>query len=168
MSHAHHLNLHGVFLQVFGKGVLLTGDPGIGKSLCALALLHRSHALIADDLVLIKKENQRLIGQAPITGFGLLHVRSIGLIDVEMMFGAAQVLKQGPLDLIIHLTDDFTEASDPLFNKLNVKIILEIPIPMQILSIRNSQDMAILIETAVRLAFGPKSERVKNFETYNC
>jgi HPr kinase/phosphorylase len=153
-------SLHGVFLEIFNKGILLTGNPGIGKSQCALSLLARGHRLIADDLVLVSIENNHLIGKAPDRGFGLLWPRSLGLIDVEQVFGPRQLLAKSPLEFIIHLDENK--------NKLFTKSILGLHIPGQSIPIRFNQDMAILIETAVKLAFGPKSERVKNFETYNC
>lgn len=153
-------SLHGTFLQIFDKGVLITGQPGIGKSQAALSLLARGHRLVADDLVLISIENNRLIGKVPELGFGLLWVRALGLIDVEQIFGSNQLLDKSALDLILHLDE---KESTP-----TIKSILGYTIPLQTLPVRFNQDMAILIETAVKLAFGPKSERVKNFETYNC
>ncbi|HRE30803.1 MAG TPA: HPr(Ser) kinase/phosphatase, partial [Candidatus Berkiella sp.] len=81
-------NLHGVLLEIQGKGVLLAGPPAIGKSETALALLTRGHRFIADDAPWFKRSTQQLLGFADNAQKGLLHTRSLGLIDVVQLFGA--------------------------------------------------------------------------------
>ena len=149
-------SVHGVLVSVFGKGVLLTGESGIGKSDLALQLLARKHALIADDIVLIRQGTEGLTGFAPAALKNLLEVRALGIIDVRAVFGMDAVLATQSLDLIIHLQKT---ASKELLQKrrinfeLGAQIILETSLPRLVLELALCQNAAILIETAVRLTF---------------
>ncbi len=95
--------IHATLVDVFGLGVLLTGKSGIGKSECALDLIHRGHSLIGDDMVNIRFINDRLVGK-PGREFGyFMEIRGVGLINVEKMFGIERVRHQKEIDLQIEL-----------------------------------------------------------------
>ncbi|MCL2674667.1 MAG: HPr(Ser) kinase/phosphatase [Defluviitaleaceae bacterium] len=96
--------LHGVLLDVFGEGILLMGESGVGKSETALELIHRGHRLVADDAVEIKKvSNQTLIGSCPEITRYFIELRGIGIIDVKQMFGVESVKQTHAIDLVIQL-----------------------------------------------------------------
>jgi HPr kinase/phosphorylase len=156
------LNLHGVLLQIFNKGVLLMGAPGSGKSENALSLLSRGHRLIADDAPLFFKNSQQWFGKADPKQHGVLCVRNLGLIDVVQLFGEQAIQTETPLDLIIHLDNTVYEIPpQQLELKLVNKLLDEISVKELTLSIATSHNVAILIETAVKLAFLPKSAAVE-------
>ena len=96
--------VHGVLLDVFGEGILLMGESGVGKSETALELIHRGHRLVADDAVEIKKvSNQTLIGSCPEITRYFIELRGIGIIDVKQMFGVESVKQTHVIDLVIQL-----------------------------------------------------------------
>jgi len=157
------LSLHGVFLAIFDRGVLLQGPSGCGKSECALHLLDRGHQLIADDAPLFFRANDTVIGHSPLSLQNLLEVRGLGIIDVQQLYGTKAILLEKPLELIIEFTA-FT-SSDAQYErvlqpKLESKIILEQAIPTLRLN-SFCKHMAILVETAVRLAFSPVSPAIE-------
>jgi HPr kinase/phosphorylase len=149
------MNLHGVFLEILGKGVLLTGKSGSGKSESAFALLERGHRLIADDAPSFYKKEEKVIGFCPERLQDLLSIRSLGIIDVRQLWGKEAVLSGKSLDLIIELSQDGTAEPLPLqfYEKLEIKIILDTPIKYCRISIQFTSQLAIIIENAVRLAF---------------
>ena len=96
--------LHGVLLDVFGEGILLLGESGVGKSETALELIHRGHRLVADDSVEVKKvSNQTLVGSCPDIIRYFIELRGIGIIDVKQMFGVESVKNTQTIDLVIQL-----------------------------------------------------------------
>ena len=152
--------VQGVFLDVFGKGVLLTGAPGIGKSDCALQLLTRQHRLIADDAVLFYRDNSSKVkGFCPLWLHNALHVRSLGIIDVKQRFGPLSVQSEKELDLIIEL-----QSQTPIVKvetRLVSKFVLCYPVPSLSLTLTSLQNAAILIETAIQYAFSQPSMTLK-------
>ena len=96
--------LHGVLLDVYGIGILLTGESGIGKSECALELIKRGHRLIADDAVDIKAIDGVLLGKCPYITSGMLEVRGMGIIDIPAIYGMSSVLNTKTISLLISLT----------------------------------------------------------------
>lgn len=156
------LSLHGVLLEMMGKGVLITGKPGIGKSETALTLLSRGHRLVADDAPLFECKENQLIGTACAQQKGILCVRSLGLLDVTQLFGQDALLNEIALDCMIDLVaTTHAPPQQPLEIGLVNKIVNEQVIPSISLSIASGHNLAILIESAVKLAFMPKSEAVK-------
>lgn len=149
---AHTESLHGEMLNIYGKGVLITGESGLGKSELALDLIKRGHVLIADDVVEYAKIHNKIICTAPDNLKQLLEVRGIGILDVTLMFGAQCYLEKTDLDFIIKLVtrDEYkannndrlepTEKSMELFG-VN-KTVLEIPVS-------EGKTMAPIIEAAV-------------------
>ena len=95
--------MHGVFLNIHGKGVIIKGDSGIGKSEIALELVKRGHLLVADDAVELYRVGQKIVGKAPAVLANLLEIRGIGVIDVSKMFGISAILDKNDVDLIIQL-----------------------------------------------------------------
>jgi HPr kinase/phosphorylase len=162
-----HLNaqitLHGVFLDIFGKGVLLQGKPGVGKSECALALLNKGHRLIADDAPQFYAVGTDIVGFVPPKFSGLLEIRGLGVIDIHHHFGPLATVPCKSLELIIQLCSENEIAIDyrPLQIKLDSRDILGIPVRYLTLSLAFNKNMAILVESAVRLAFSPKSSKVQ-------
>lgn len=153
------LVVHGVLVALFGKGILLTGEPGSGKSECALHLLDRGHRFIADDAPLFCQTPEKIMGYYSSSFPYLLEVRGLGIIDVQQLYGTGAVLAEHPLDLIInlHTTIDNAQLQErPLQPKLDNKLILGVAIPHFTLHLALSKNVAILIETAVKLIFMQK------------
>ncbi|MCS5710725.1 hypothetical protein [Candidatus Berkiella aquae] len=157
------LSLHGVLLEIQGKGVLLAGSPGIGKSETALTLLTRGHRFIADDAPLFKRSGQQLLGFADKAQQGLLHTRNLGLIDVVQLFGPNVLVDEIALDFIITLNHNLPDTEPKLKFELVDKLMDNLPIPSLSLAVAHGHNLAILIETAVKLAFMPKSARIERF-----
>ncbi len=100
------ISVHGVLVDVYGEGVLITGESGIGKSEAALELVKRGHRLVADDVVEIRKVSEEtLIGNAPDITKHFIEVRGIGIIDVKALFGASSVRETQSIDLVIRLEE---------------------------------------------------------------
>ncbi|MCR5791433.1 MAG: HPr(Ser) kinase/phosphatase [Lachnospiraceae bacterium] len=100
------ISVHGVLVDIFGEGVLITGESGIGKSEAALELIKRGHRLVTDDVVEIRKvSNDTLIGSAPDVTKHLIELRGIGIVDVKTMFGVSSVRDTQNIDLVIRLEE---------------------------------------------------------------
>jgi HPr kinase/phosphorylase len=128
---------HGVFLNIFNLGVLITGQPGSGKSELALNLIDRGHQLIADDAPeFFSEDGKTIIGTCPSLIKGFLNVRNLGIINIKKIFGTKSIIKNAKLQLAINIE----KKSSPKFITIN-----NIKIPQ--ISVKNQ---AILIETAVR------------------
>ncbi len=100
------ISIHGVLVDVFGEGVLITGESGIGKSEAALELVKRGHRLVTDDAVEIRKvSDETLVGSAPEVTRHFIELRGIGIIDVKTLYGVSSVKDTQNIDLVIHLED---------------------------------------------------------------
>ena len=100
------ISVHGVLVDVYGEGVLITGESGIGKSEAALELVKRGHRLVSDDVVEIRKvSDDTLIGSAPDITRHLIELRGIGIVDVKMLFGVSSVRETQSIDLVIRLEE---------------------------------------------------------------
>jgi len=144
------ITVHGVLVDIYGEGVLITGESGIGKSEAALELVRRGHRLVADDAVTIKRINDTtLIGRAPSITKYLLEVRGIGIIDVKMLFGAESVLESQNIDLVIELTEwDGTKEFDRIGLEDEYKEYLGNKVVYQLLPIRPGRNTAAICEVA--------------------
>ncbi|HVO33379.1 MAG TPA: HPr(Ser) kinase/phosphatase, partial [Elusimicrobiota bacterium] len=142
--------IHGVLMNVYGLGVLLVGDSGIGKSECALELIKRGHMLVADDVVEVK---QRLGGILFGTGAELIRhhmeLRGLGIIDVQKVFGVGTVLDRTRIELVIRLEEwkqtveyDRVGLSDQTTSILGVKV------PEIVMPVRPGRNLAVLVEVA--------------------
>lgn len=145
-------NVHGGLMNVFGRGVLIIGGSGMGKSELALELINRGHSLVADDRVDISRIKESIIGQAPELLRGMLEIRGIGIIDIMTMFGTHAYLEKQRVDFVVELVkwDDQKEylragiENHPPYEALGVKI------PHLIFPVREGRNMAVLVESAVR------------------
>jgi len=144
------INMHGVLMDIYGEGVLITGDSGIGKSENALELVKRGHRLVADDAVEIKKVSaQTLIGTAPDVIRYFIELRGIGIIDVRQMFGVEAVKAIQNIDLVINLEiwDEKTEY-DRLGLDENYVEILGNKIVCHSIPVRPGRNIAMICEAA--------------------
>lgn len=141
--------LHGVLLDVYGIGILITGESGIGKSETALELIKRGHRLVADDAVDIKEIDGILHGTAPYITSGMMEVRGMGIIDVPALYGLSSVLEEKTIDLVIYLEQWKTEQN---YDRLGIDEqhldILNIPIKKLTVPIRPGRNIAVIIEAA--------------------
>ena len=144
--------MHGVLLDVYGIGVLLTGESGVGKSEAALELVKRGHQLVADDVVDIKKVNEnRLIGESPEAIRHFMEIRGIGIIDIRRMYGISAVLMNKSIDMVIHLELwQESKAYDRLGLNDSFATIMGVKIPQIILPVRPGRNLAVVIEVAAR------------------
>lgn len=142
--------LHGVLVDVYGEGLLITGESGIGKSEAALELIRRGHRLVADDTVEIKRTSQNtLLGCAPMTTKHLIELRGIGIIDVKSLFGVECVKDVQRIDLIIKLEEWKKGAEyDRLGLQEEYMDILDVPVVCHSLPIRPGRNLAVICETA--------------------
>ncbi|MBW9264700.1 MAG: HPr(Ser) kinase/phosphatase [Candidatus Thiodiazotropha sp. (ex. Lucinisca nassula)] len=148
------LLVHGVYMEVLGRGVLLSGDPAIGKSELALALISRGHCLIADDATEIyKSASNTLIGRCPKVLQDFLEVRGLGMINIRAMFGNSAIKPNKELHLIIdllHFDDKKLHEMDRLEGCHSKRSMLGVDIPQTSLPVAAGRNLAILVETAVR------------------
>lgn len=146
--------VHGVFLEVLGMGVLLTGDPGIGKSELALELIARGHRLIADDAPeFARTAPETLEGRCPPLLRDFLEVRGLGVLNVRAMFGEGAVRESERLQLIVNMRafgQDQLAGIDRLRGSLSARTILDVVIPEITIPVAPGRNLAVLIETAVR------------------
>ena len=106
MELAPSISIHGVLVDVFGEGILITGESGIGKSEAALELIKRGHRLVSDDVVEIKSvSKETLVGSSPEVTRFFIELRGIGIIDVRKLFGVESVRMTQNIDLVIQLED---------------------------------------------------------------
>ena len=143
--------LHGVLLNVYGKGVLIVGESGMGKSEIALELIRRGHLLVADDRVDVARIHNKIAGRAPELLESMLEIRGLGVIDVEKMFGGSALLEETDIHLVIHLEKYDKEKE---YNRVgNVEelnySILDLNIPMVVLPVMEGRSMGVLIEAVV-------------------
>ncbi|MGH9364877.1 MAG: HPr(Ser) kinase/phosphatase [Thermoanaerobaculia bacterium] len=145
-------NLHGVLVDVYGMGLLLLGDSGIGKSECALDLIQRGHRLVADDVVEIRKyPNGSLVGRAAEMIRYHMELRGIGIINIKHLFGVSAVSASKSIELVIELERwDPTKKYDRLGLDGETYLILERPRPFLRLPVASGRNIALLIEIAAR------------------
>lgn len=144
--------LHGVLVDVYGVGILITGESGVGKSETALELVKRGHQLVADDVVDISKVNdKRLVGESPETIRHFMEIRGIGIIDIRAMYGIGSVMMSRSIDLVIHLEHwKEKKAYDRLGLSEDFTTIMDVRIPQVVLPVRPGRNLAIIIEVAAR------------------
>jgi len=143
-------NLHGVFVEVYGEGVLIVGESGIGKSETAVELVKRGHRLVADDVVDIKRVSAKtLVGTAPEVIRYYMELRGIGIIDVRRIFGMGAVKPTEKVDLVINLEHwDDKKPYDRLGIDEETTDILGIKIPSLRIPVKPGRNLAMIIEVA--------------------
>lgn len=149
------ITVHGVYMEVLGMGVLLTGESGIGKSELALELLSRNHRLIADDAVeFVRVGPDVLVGQSPGEGLSdYLEVRGLGILDVRTMFGETAVRHKKKLHLIVRMekmNKRRLHKLDRLQARQLTRTLLDVEIPEVVLFVGAGRNLAVLVEAAVR------------------
>ena len=141
---------HGVLMEVYGEGVLITGDSGIGKSETAVELLKRGHRLIADDAVEIKKvSGSSLVGSAPELIRDYIELRGIGIVNVAKLFGMGAVKVENEINLVVNIVPWNThEVYDRLGLEDQYTEILGVKIPMNTIPVTPGRNLAVILEVA--------------------
>ncbi len=141
---------HGVFVEVYGEGILLLGESGVGKSETAIELIKRGHRLIADDAVEIRRvSNKSLVGTAPDNIRHFIELRGIGIINASRIFGAGAVKLTEKIDLIIHLELwDVNKSYDRMGLENETTDVLGLSIPSLTIPVKPGRNLAVIIEVA--------------------
>jgi HPr kinase/phosphorylase len=144
------ISVHGVLVDVYGEGVLITGESGIGKSEAAIELIKRGHRLVTDDVVEIRKvSDETLIGTAPDITKYFIEIRGIGIVDVKTLFGVSSVKDTQNIDLVIRLEDwDKDKEYDRLGLEEEYTEYLGNKIVCHNIPIRPGRNLAIICESA--------------------
>ena len=144
--------MHGVLVEIYGVGVLITGNSGVGKSEAALELLKRGHRLVADDAVDIRRVSAgRLVGQAPEMVRNFMEIRGIGIINVATLFGIGSVMQSKSIDMVVHLEHwQQDKAYDRMGLTDETRKILDVDVPWLLMPIRPGRNLAVVLEVAAR------------------
>ncbi|MCI2106954.1 MAG: HPr(Ser) kinase/phosphatase [Intestinimonas sp.] len=141
---------HGVLVEVYGEGILLLGESGVGKSETAIELVKRGHRLVADDAVEIKRIGvKRLVGSAPELIRHYIELRGIGVVDVQQLFGMSAVREDQDIDLVVNL-EPWNESA--IYDRLGLEdlytVILGVKVPSLTVPVRPGRNLAIIVEVA--------------------
>lgn len=141
---------HGVLIEVYGEGILLVGDSGVGKSETAIELIKRGHRLIADDAVEIRRVSSKsLVGQAPENIRHFIELRGIGIINARRIFGMGAVKMQEKIDMCINMEQwDSTKMYDRMGIDSEFTEILGIRVPVMTIPVKPGRNLAVIIEVA--------------------
>ena len=141
---------HGVLVEVYGEGILLLGESGVGKSETAIELVKRGHRLIADDAVEIRRvSNKSLVGTAPDNIRHFIELRGIGIINASRIFGAGAVKLTEKIDLVINMEPwDVNKAYDRMGLESQTTEILDLKIPSLTIPVKPGRNLAVIIEVA--------------------
>lgn len=150
LSLAPQITRHGVLVEVYGQGVLILGDSGVGKSETAIELIKRGHRLIADDAVEIKKVSAiTLLGKAPEVIRYYIELRGIGIVDVRRIFGMGSVKETEKIDMIIHL-EPWVQGK--MYDRFGLETefteIIGIKVPTITIPVKPGRNLAVIIEIA--------------------
>jgi HPr kinase/phosphorylase len=146
-------SMHGVFMDILGLGVMITGESGLGKSELGLELISRGNGLVADDAVDIYRINQTTLeGRCPDLLQNLLEVRGIGLLDIRAIFGETAVRRKMRLKLIVHLVrrETLERDYDRMPHEPLIQDILGVPVRKVVIQVVAGRNIAVLVEAAVR------------------
>ena len=144
------MSLHGVLIEVYGEGILILGESGVGKSETALEVVKRGHRLIADDLVEVRRVSDKtLLGRAPEIIRHLIEIRGIGILDVKELYGVSSVKMQENVDFVINLENwDEKKSYERLGLSEETTEILGIDVPSITIPVRPGRNLAIIVEVA--------------------
>jgi len=143
---------HGVYMDIFGLGVLITGASGIGKSEIGLELISRNHRLIADDMVLFSRERLGVVvGRSPDALLYHMEIRGLGILNIRDLYGAAAITDAKRLNLVVEMVAwDQLVPEDRVLGEQSETNILEVSIPRVPIPIRSGRSLAVLVEVATR------------------
>jgi len=140
---------HGVLLDIYGEGVLIVGDSGIGKSETAVELVKRGHRLVADDAVEIRKIGTTLIGTAPELIRHYIELRGIGIVDVQQLFGMSAVKHESKIDLVVVLE---RWQDDKMYDRLGIDTkctkLMDVSLPEVTIPVMPGRNLAVIVEVA--------------------
>ncbi len=147
---AERITRHGVFVEVYGEGVLILGDSGVGKSESAVELIKRGHRLIADDAVEIKKTGTKtIVGSAPENIRHFIELRGIGIINARRIFGMGAVKLAEKIDMVIQLEPwDSEKVYDRMGMDNEYTEILDVKVPYTVIPVKPGRNLAVIIEVA--------------------
>ncbi len=147
---AKRITRHGVFVEVYGEGMLILGDSGVGKSETAVELIKRGHRLVADDAVEIKKTGTKtIVGAAPDNIRHFIELRGIGIVNARRIFGMGSVKTSEKIDMVIELEQwDSDKVYDRLGIESEFKEILGVKVPYTVVPVKPGRNLAIIIEVA--------------------
>ncbi|MDE1547723.1 HPr(Ser) kinase/phosphatase [Jeotgalibaca caeni] len=147
---AERVSMHGVLVDVFGMGVMITGDSGVGKSETALELIQKGHRLVADDRIdLYQHDEDTLMGEAPPILRHLIEIRGIGIMDVMTLFGAGAVKQSNEVNVIVNLEMWTQEKKfERLGSTEEMVNILDVKIPKITVPVKTGRNLAIIVEMA--------------------
>ena len=148
-------SMHGVFMDILGMGVMITGESGLGKSELGLELISRGPGMVADDAVDLYRINQTTIeGRCPDLLLNLLEVRGIGLLDIKAIFGETAVRRKMRLKMIVHLVrrETLEREYERIPYEPLTQDVLGIPVRKVIIQVEAGRNIAVLVEAAVRNA----------------
>lgn len=145
------MRVHGVLLDIYGVGVLIKGRSGIGKSETALDLITNGARLIADDSVIIKNIDQKLIGRSPEITRHFMEIRGVGIIDIQKMFGVGYVMEEKNIEIIVNLEDwDESKEYDRLGIVNNYENFLGIDVAKFDVPVKPGRHTAMIVEVATK------------------
>jgi len=151
---AEEITLHGVFMEVMGTGVLITGESSVGKSELALELITRNHRLIADDAAIFTRVAPNILnGTCPEVLKDFMEVRGLGVLNIRAMYGENSIKQNKYLRLIIHMermSIEDQQQLDRLYGSRSVRNILDVDIPEIMLPVASGRNLAVMVEAAVR------------------
>lgn len=154
-SYLHHRfaprkSVHGVFVEVYGVGILIMGPSGIGKSECALELIKRGHRLVADDAIqLLKLNEQKVVGYPNDMIRHHMEIRGLGIIDIPSLFGIAATSEEKTVDLVINFERwDNKKDYDRLGLFQKTTKFFKIDVPSTTIPVREGRNLAVVVETA--------------------
>ncbi|BDF67803.1 HPr kinase/phosphorylase [Oscillospiraceae bacterium] len=141
---------HGVLVEIYGEGVLILGESGVGKSETAIELIKRGHRLIADDAVEIKRvASHQLVGSAPELIRHYMELRGIGVVDVRRLFGVSAVKDEANIDLVVNL-EQWRDGA--MYDRLGLEelntTILDVQIPAITIPVKPGRNLAVIVEVA--------------------
>ena len=161
---------HGVLVEVYGEGCLLTGDSGVGKSETAIELIKRGHRLVADDAVEIRRTSQTtLYGQSPENIRHFIELRGIGIINARKLFGMGAIKQQEKIDMVINLEQwDSSKVYDRMGLDNEYMKILGVEVPTLTIPVKPGRNLAVIIEVAAmnnrqkKMGYNAARELLKN------
>ena len=165
---------HGVLVEVYGEGILLIGESGIGKSEAAVELLKRGHRLIADDAVEIRKvSSESLVGASPALIRNYVELRGIGIVNVAKLFGMGAVKAENQIDLVVNIVHwKAEEVYDRLGLEDQYMEILGVQLPMNTIPIRPGRNLAVILEVAAmnnrqrKMGYNPAKEFTEQIDRH--